>query len=154
MEAIKKFAEQLGPKRLMLMGGVALALLAALAFVATRTSNPQMGFLFTDLDPSAAQAISEKLKAENVSFQLSADGTSIMAPQDKLAELRMSLAGDRLSGKIGYDVLDQEEPFGVSASRAKMNETRAIEGELSRSIQTIDNAVSYTHLTLPTKRIV
>ncbi|MFZ5746627.1 MAG: flagellar basal-body MS-ring/collar protein FliF [Pseudomonadota bacterium] len=150
MEAIKKFAEQLGPKRLMLMGGVALALLAALAFVATRTSNPQMGFLFTDLDPSAAQAISEKLKAENVSFQLSADGTSIMAPQDKLAELRMSLAGDRLSGKIGYDVLDQEEPFGVSASRAKMNETRAIEGELSRSIQTIDNVTNArVHIVMP-----
>ncbi|NWM10772.1 flagellar M-ring protein FliF, partial [Escherichia coli] len=78
----------------MLMGGVAFALLAALAFVATRGSNQSMGFLYTDLDPSAASAISEKLKAQNIAFQLSADGTSIMAPQDKLAELRMSLAGE------------------------------------------------------------
>ncbi|NWP89575.1 flagellar M-ring protein FliF, partial [Escherichia coli] len=87
----------------------------------TRGSNQSMGFLYTDLDPSAASAISEKLKAQNIAFQLSADGTSIMAPQDKLAELRMSLAGEKLGGKIGYEVLDQEQPFGVSASRAKMN---------------------------------
>lgn len=150
MEAIKKLVAQLGPKRLMLMGGVAAVLLVALAFVATRGSNPQMGFLFTDLDPSAAAAITEKLKAQNVEYQLSADGTSVMAPQDKLAELRMSLAGEKLGGKIGYEVLDEEQPFGVSASRAKLNETRAIEGELSKSIQTIqDVSAARVHIVLP-----
>lgn len=150
MEAIKKLAGQLGPKRLMLMGGVALALLAALTFVATRSSSPDMGFLYTDLDPSAAATITEKLKAQNVPYQLSADGTSVMAPQDKLAELRMSLAGEKLGGKIGYEVLDEEQPFGVSASRAKMNETRAVEGELAKSIQTIQNvSAARVHIVMP-----
>lgn len=150
MEAIKNLVGQIGPKRLVLMGGVALALLAALAFVATRGANPSMGFLYTDLDPSAAAAISEKLKAQNVAFQLSADGTSIMAPQDRLAELRMSLAGEKLGGKIGYEVLDEEQPFGVSASRARMNETRAIEGELAKSIQTIQNVTAArVHIVMP-----
>jgi len=150
LEAIKNLVGQIGPKRLMLMGGVALALLAALAFVATRGSNPSMGFLYTDLDPSAAAAISEKLKAQNVEFQLSADGTSIMAPQDKLAELRMGMAGEKLGGKIGYEVLDEEQPFGVSASRAKMNETRAVEGELAKSIQTIQNvSAARVHIVMP-----
>lgn len=150
MEAIKKFAGQLGPKRLMLMGGVAFALLAALAFVATRGSDPQMGYLYTDLDPSAAATITEKLKAQNVEFQLSADGTSVLAPQDKLAELRMSMAGEKLGGKIGYEVLDEEQPFGVSSSRAKMNETRAVEGELSKSIQTIQNvSAARVHIVMP-----
>lgn len=150
MEAIKNLVGQLGPKRLMLMGGVAFALLAALAFVATRGSDPQMGYLYTDLDPSAAATITEKLKAQNVEYQLSADGTSVMAPQDKLAELRMSLAGEKLGGKIGYEVLDEEQPFGVSASRAKMNETRAVEGELSKSIQTIQNvSAARVHIVMP-----
>ncbi len=154
LEAIKKFAEQIGPKRLMLMGGVALILLAALAFVATRTSKPTMGYLYTDLDPSAASAITEKLKAQNVDYTLSADGTSIMAPESKLAELRMSLAGEKLGGKIGYEVLDEEQPFGVSASRAKMNETRAIEGELSKSIQTIQNvSAARVHIVMPERQM-
>ncbi|MDP5281185.1 flagellar basal-body MS-ring/collar protein FliF [Sphingomonas sp. DG1-23] len=134
----------------MLMGGVALALLAALAFVATRGSDPQMGYLYTDLDPSAAATITEKLKAANVEYTLSADGSSIMAPQDKLAELRMSMAGEKLGGKIGYEVLDEEQPFGVSASRAKMNENRAVEGELSKSIQTIQNvSAARVHIVMP-----
>lgn len=150
MEAIKNLVGQIGPKRLMLMGGVAFALLAALAFVATRGSDPQMGYLYTDLDPSAAATITEKLKAQNVEYQLSADGTSVMAPQDRLAELRMSLAGEKLGGKIGYEVLDEEQPFGVSASRARMNETRAVEGELSKSIQTIQNvSAARVHIVMP-----
>ena len=130
---------QIGRQRLIVMGVVAAVMLGVLALVATRSGNASMGFLYTDLDPAAAQTITEKLKAQNVPFQLSADGTSIMAPEDKLAELRMSVAGEKLGGKIGYEVLDAEEPFGVSASRAKMNETRATEGELSKSIGTLQN---------------
>lgn len=134
----------------MLMGGVALALMAALAIVALHGASNEMGFLFTNLDPAAAQSITDKLKAQNIPFQLSADGTSIMAPQDRLAALRMTMAADRIGGKIGYEVLDAEEPLGVSSSRAKMNETRAIEGELSRSIETLDTVVkARVHIVMP-----
>lgn len=150
MEQVKGLIAQLGAKRLIIMGGVAALIMAALAMVALRGENTTMGFLYTDLDPSAAAAISEKLKSQNVPFELSADGTAVMAPVDKLAELRMAMAGEKLGGKIGYDVLDEEQPFGVSASRAKMNETRAIEGELARSIQSLD-AVSgaRVHIVMP-----
>ena len=150
LNGFRAFLAQLGMRRLLLMGGVAVALLAALAAVALRGTSTDMGFLYTDLDPAAAQAITEKLAAQNIPFQLSADGTSVMAPQEKLAELRMTMAGDRIGGKIGYDVLDAEEPFGVSASRAKMNETRAIEGELARSIETLDTVVkARVHIVMP-----
>ncbi|MFM9977379.1 MAG: flagellar basal-body MS-ring/collar protein FliF [Sphingomonadaceae bacterium] len=141
---------QLGTRRLIIMAGVALALLGVLAAVAMRGSTSTMGFLYTDLDPSVAQAMTEKLTAQNVPFQLSADGTSIMAPQEKLAELRMAMAADKLSGKVGYDVLDAEEPFGISSSRARMNETRAIEGELEKSIQSLDSvARARVHIVMP-----
>ncbi|WP_240610259.1 flagellar basal-body MS-ring/collar protein FliF [Sphingomonas pokkalii] len=134
----------------MLMGGVAIALMAALTIVAMTSSKSNMGYLYTDLDPAAASTITEKLKAQNVPYTLSADGTAIMAPEEKLAELRMSMAGEKLGGKIGYEVLDEEQPFGVSASRAKMNETRAIEGELSKSIQTIQNVTAArVHIVMP-----
>ena len=150
MNGLRALIAGLGSRRLMLMGGVALALLLALAAVAMRGTTTDMGFLFTDLDPAAAQTITEKLKSQNIPFQLSADGTSIMAPQDKLAELRMTMAADRIGGKIGYDVLDAEEPFGVSSSRAKMNETRAIEGELARSIESLETVVkARVHLVMP-----
>ncbi|MBU3078677.1 flagellar basal-body MS-ring/collar protein FliF [Sphingomonas quercus] len=135
----------------MIMGGVALALLLGIGVLAMRSgSSSEMGFLYTDLDPSAAAAISEKLKAQNVPFQLSADGTAITAPVDKLPELRMAMASEKLGGKIGYEVLDAEEPFGVSSSRAKMNETRAVEGELAKSIESLDRvSKARVHIVMP-----
>lgn len=132
----------MGTGRVILVGAIGIALLAALTMLALRGSSAQMAYLYTDLDAESAAAITQKLQAQNIAFQLSPDGTAIMAPQDKLAELRMSLAGEQLGGKIGYDVLDAEQPFGLSASREKMNETRAIEGELARSIATLNQVNS------------
>lgn len=150
LNALREFAGKIGPRRLALMGGVAAALMVGLAYLTLRAGAPQMAYLYTDLDPSAAQTIAERLQTENVPFQLSADGTAIMAPQDRLADLRMSMASERLGGRIGYAVLDEEEPFGVSSSRARLNETRAIEGELSKSIQSLEHIVTArVHIVMP-----
>ena len=138
----------------MAVGGLGAALLVALTLIALNRSSGDMGYLYTDLDPSAAQSIVEKLKAQNVDFRLSADGTAVMAPQDRIAELRMALAGEQLGGKIGYEVLDAEQPFGLSAAREKLNETRAIEGELAKSINTLQNVTAArVHIVMPDKAI-
>lgn len=150
MDALRNFIGQIGTRRALAMGAVALALLLALGWMATRTPQSAMGYLYTDLDPAAAATITEKLKGQGVPFQLSADGSAIMAPADKLPELRMAMASEQLGGKIGYDVLDQEEPFGISSSRAKLNETRAIEGELVRSIESLDRVSrARVHVVMP-----
>ncbi|MET1754367.1 flagellar basal-body MS-ring/collar protein FliF [Novosphingobium sp. RD2P27] len=154
MNALREFVDKIGTRRLAVMGGVAAALLVGLAYLGLRAGAPQMAYLYTDLDPSSAQTIVERLQAENVPFQLSADGTAVMAPQDRLAELRMGMATERLGGKIGYAVLDEEEPFGVSSSRARLNETRAVEGELSQSIQSLENVVNArVHIVMPERAI-
>ena len=143
-----------GAKRLALMGGVALALLVGLGYLALPDRSGPMAYLYTDLEPSAVQAITDKLQAEGVPFQLSADGTAVLAPQSRLADLRMTLAGDRLGGKVGYEILDAEQPFGVSASRARLNETRAIEGELARSIETLDHVSrARVHIVMPERAL-
>jgi len=139
VQSILNFLGQMGRGRLLVMGAVAALMLAVLGYVAFRGSSPEMGFLYTGLEPGAASQIADQLKSQNVPYQVAADGTALMVPRDRMAELRMSLASQQLGAKIGYDVLDAEQPFGVSASRAKMNETRAIEGELAKSIQTLDS---------------
>ena len=155
LEALRNFAGQLGPRRVLLMGGVAFALLATLAAVAMSSgSSDEMGYLYTDLDPTSAQTITEKLRAQNVPFSLSGDGTAILAPEDRLPELRMSMAGEQLGGAIGYEVLDTQQAFGVSSSREKLNETRAIEGELGRSIATLQSIVNArVHIVMPERAL-
>lgn len=137
-----------------MMGAVAIALMAGLAYLALPGGSGPMGYLYTELDPASAQAIADKLQAEQVPFQISPDGTAVMAPQERLADLRMSMAGDRLGGKIGYEILDAEQPFGLSASREKINETRAIEGELSRSVESLQNvSKARVHIVMPERAL-
>lgn len=154
MNALRNFIEQIGMRRAMVMGGIALAMLAGLGWMAFRTPNEDMGYLYTDLDPSSAQTITQKLQGQGIPFRISPDGSAVMAPVSKLAELRMSLASEQIGGKIGYDVLDEEEPFGISSSRAKLNETRAIEGELVRSIESIDKVSrARVHVVMPERAL-
>jgi flagellar M-ring protein FliF len=144
----------MGRSRLLLMGGVAVMLLTVLGFVAFRGSSPEMGFLYTDLDPGLASKIADELKTQNIPYQVAADGSALLVPRERLAELRMSLASQQLGAKMGYEVLDAEEPFGVSASRAKMNETRAIEGELAKSISTLDSVSgARVHIVMPEREL-
>lgn len=147
---MKRTIEQFGARRLatILAGGLAVMFLIGLLL--SRGSEPQMGYLYTDLDPGSISSISEKLRGQNIAFKISPDGTAVMAPADRLAELRMTFAADQLGGKIGYDVIDQEQPFGTSASRAKLNERRAVEGELARSIETMQSVrKARVHIVMP-----
>lgn len=154
MQGLIDFLKKMGRGRLLIMGGVAALLLGVLGLVAFRGATPEMGFLYTDLDPAVASKISDELKTQNIPYQVSADGTAILVPRERLAELRMSLATQQLGAKMGYDILDTEEPFGVSASRAKINETRAIEGELARSISTLDSVSSArVHIVMPEREL-
>ncbi len=154
MEAVRKYADALGPQKLWIMGGVAAFLVLALAWLTIGRAESSYAYLYSDLDPAAARAVTEKLAQANVPFRLTPDGTAVLAPTERLPELRMMLAGDQLGGKIGYEVLDAEDAFGTSASKAKINQTRAIEGELARSIETL-TAVSRArvHIVMPERTL-
>jgi len=154
LDFLQSLLAQIGRGRALLVGAIGLALLGALTMIALRPGAGAMGYLYTDLDPSAVQSIAEKLQSQNIDFRLSADGTAIMAPQGRIAELRMGLASEQIGGRIGYEVLDAEQAFGLSAAREKMNETRAIEGELARSINTLNVVTAArVHIVMPEKAI-
>ncbi len=147
---MKRTVEQFGARRAAIILGGGLAVILLIGLLLSRGSQPTLGYLYTDLDPGSAASISEKLRGQNIPFQVSPDGTAVMAPVDHLAELRMTFAADQLGGKIGYDVIDQEQPFGTSASRAKLNERRAVEGELARSIETMQSVrKARVHIAMP-----
>lgn len=135
--APRRLLAALGPGRVWIMGAVAAVMLGAMAMIALSGRDGDMAYLYTDLDPAAARSITDKLSAANTPFQLSADGTGVMVPRARVAELRMSLAGEQLGGAIGYEILDQQTGFGQSAARERLDATRALEGELARSIATL-----------------
>lgn len=154
MESVKSLVDSLGVKRLALMGATALALIVGLYFLSSRLDSADYGILFTDLPPEQAQGITEKLRGLGVPFKLSADGTTVMAPSAKVPELRIQLAGEQITGQIGYELLDKQDPLGTSSFLQNVNHLRAIEGELVRSIETL-NAVerARVHLVMPERQL-
>lgn len=154
MESLKNLISTLGVKRLALMGGVAVLLIAGLIFLSVRASRPDMGLLFTDLEPAQAQAITEKLRGMNVPYELTADGTGVMAPANRLPELRMNLAAEQISGPIGYELLDKQDALGTTAFLQNVNHIRAVEGELARSIASLSAVQrARVHLSIPQRAL-
>lgn len=154
LDSLRTLLNTFGMRRAAAMGVISLALIAGLVALSMRATSPNMGLLFTDLEPAQAQAITDKLKGMDVPFRLTPDGTGVMAPDSRLAELRMSLAAEQMTGQIGYELLDKQDALGTTAFLQNVNHVRAIEGELSRSIASL-SAVSKArvHLSIPQRQL-
>jgi flagellar M-ring protein FliF len=75
-----------------------------------------------------------------------------MVPADMVPEARVMLARDGLpaSGSIGYEIFDRGDSLAFSDFQQKINETRALEGELVRTIRAIRGVRgARVHLVLP-----
>ncbi len=152
MKGVIDFIRALGPTRLAAMGAVTAALIGFFAFVILRFTTPQMTPLFTDLTIEDSAAIIKELDRQAVTYELRNDGAIIMVPKDRVARLRMKFAEDGLpkGGGIGYEIFDKSEALGTTSFVQNINHLRAMEGELARTIQTLDRVqAARVHLVLP-----
>src|SRR5471032_1309822 len=140
MKALLDGLKALGPARLAAMGAVALGLLELMAVMVLRAgSSDQMALLYADLDPRDASRIVDNLNRRHVTYRIGGGGTQILVPADQVPESRMLLAKDGLpsGGSIGYELFDHGDGYLFSAFQQKISETRAMEGELARTIRSI-----------------
>jgi flagellar M-ring protein FliF len=121
-------------------GVATVALLGAIIYYG---SQPDYGVLFSDLKAPDAQSIVEKLKAANVPYTLSGNGTTIQVPQERISELRLQMAGEGAlsGGHVGFDLFDKTN-FGATDFAQQVNYRRAIEGELARTLEGMDEVES------------
>jgi flagellar M-ring protein FliF len=146
----------LGPVRLALIGGVTLAMIAFFAFLTTRISQTGMALLYSDLELRDSGQITQKLDAMGVPYQIKGDGAQIMVPADQVAKLRMTMAEAGLphGGSIGYELFDKTDALGTSSLVQNINQVRALEGELSRTISSINSVQSArVHIVLPRREL-
>lgn len=144
--------KSLGTKRLIAMGVVFLvvtALMSAITYFATR---PDMVTLYAGMDPAdAGQAISE-LEGANIPVQAANNGTSLLVPKNMKDNARILLAQKGLPATpgVGYELFDKADGFGLTTFMQRVNRLRAMEGELSRTISSLEGVESArVHLVLP-----
>ena len=152
MQGLVSFLRGLGASRLMAMVAVTAALIGFFAFVIMRVTTPQMTTLFTDLSLEDSSAVIKDLERQAIPFEIRNDGAVIMVPKDKVTRLRMKLAEGGLPkrGGVGYEIFDKSDALGTTSFVQNINHLRALEGELARTIRTIDRVqAARVHLVLP-----
>jgi flagellar M-ring protein FliF len=148
--------KQLGPGRLAIMGGVVVGLLIFFVFVSMRISSPDMKLLYDGLSTADSGAMAAKLEDAKLKYDISPDGSRIMVPGNEVGKARMLLAADGLpnGGTMGYEIFDQQNGFGTTNFVQNINQVRALEGELARTIGAVDGIRSArVHLVLPQREM-
>jgi flagellar M-ring protein FliF len=146
------FMKSLGAARMAAMAAVTLALIGFFSFLMVQMTTPQMVPLFTDLSVDDSASIIKDLERQAVPYQIKSDGAIIMVPKDKVARLRMKLAESGLpkGGGVGYEIFDKTDSLGTTTFVQNINHLRALEGELARTIRSIDRVqAARVHLVLP-----
>lgn len=152
MEGFFNFVKSLGAARLAAMAAVTLALIGFFSFLMIRMTATQMVPLFTDLSIEDSASIIKDLDRQGIAYTLKDNGAIIMVPSEKVTRLRMSLAESGLpkGGGVGYEIFDKSDTLGATSFLQNINHLRALEGELARTIRSLDPVeAARVHLVLP-----
>jgi flagellar M-ring protein FliF len=152
VQGLVEFVKTIGATRVMAMAAVAVALVGFFAFLILRVTAVPMTPLFTDLAFEDSSAIIRDLERQAIPYQTRNEGAIILVPKDAVTRLRMKLAESGLpkGGSVGYEIFDKSDALGATSFVQNINHLRALEGELARTIRSIDRVASArVHLVLP-----
>lgn len=148
--------KNLGLTRLVLIAGVTLSVIVFFVFLASRVAKPDMALLYKDLEPGDAGNIVSMLESQEIPYELRNNGSEIYIPRDQVARQRMAAAeqGLPLGGSVGYEIFDKTDSLGTTNFVQNVNLLRALEGELSRTIGSLERVDgARVHLVLPKREV-
>jgi flagellar M-ring protein FliF len=134
-----------------LVGGT----IAGLAFLLTWSETGDLHPLYSNLAPEDAAEIVNQLKEKKIPYQLTMDGTGVRIPYEKIYETRLELASQGLprGTGIGFEVFDDTQ-LGMTEFVQNVNYQRALQGELSRTINTLmEVESSRVHIVMPARSL-
>lgn len=127
--------------------------LFAFLIIQARTADQQL--LYANLELSDASSVTAWLKNQKIDYTLKNGGKDIWVPADQIYQTRLDLAANGLpsGGDVGFEVFDKQN-FALTDYVQKVNYTRALQGELARTITSLAPVESTrVHLALPEKRL-
>lgn len=142
----------LGPARLGALAAVGLGTLALLALLVLSSGAQPMSLLYGDLALRDSGQMTEALGRAHILYRLAAGGSEVLVPEGQVPAARVLLARQGLpsGGTVGYGIFDHANMLGMTPFQERIDETRALEGELARTIQAIEGVRgARVHLVLP-----
>ncbi|EAB5229287.1 flagellar basal body M-ring protein FliF [Campylobacter jejuni] len=114
------------------------------------SANNGYAVLVENVSPSSSAAIVAKLEQNNIPYKLESEN-KILVPQDQVYRQRMFIASEGLikDSRVGFEAFDTQA-FGATNEEQKVKYQRAIEGELARTIETLEPIRSaVVHIAFP-----
>ncbi|KQX40414.1 flagellar M-ring protein FliF [Devosia sp. Root436] len=156
MDSFTQLINRIGLPRLAAMAVVAMLMLGFFGFLIMRAQAPNLSPLYTGLSLEDSSAIVTELQTLNIPYELRGDGDTILIPRDQITTTRMTLAGSGLPqrGQVGYEIFDEQSTLGATSFVQNLNNVRALEGELARTIASLTRIKSArVHLVLPEREL-
>ncbi len=156
MNGFLQTLKSLGPVRLAALGGIAFAMLLGFFLVMMQVGSPGMTTVYRGLSPADGGAIIQRLEQLNIAYEASSDGTRISVPDTDAGRVKMLLAEEGLpnGGGVGYEIFNKQEGFGTTSFLQTLNQQRALEGEIARTIRTMQPvAGARVQLVLPRREL-
>ncbi len=117
--------------------GIVSFLIFMVVFTANKNSQDRYEVLFDSLSSSDAAKVVEQLEKDEIPYELLADNV-IKVPKDVVYKERIAIAslGIPKDGGVGFELFNEQE-FGATSFDQDIKFLRAIEGELSRTINAL-----------------
>jgi len=150
------FLQRFGIGRLATIVGVSAGVAAALFALVLNVGSQPKALLYSNLDLKEASSITQALDQAGIKYEAKGDGSTIMVPRDKVASTRLMLSGKGLptSGSVGYEIFDNASALGQTDFVQNLNRQRALEGELARTIRSLDGVTfARVQLVLPKRQL-
>ncbi len=141
-------------QRIASVGG-AVGLLAAVIGMSIWLSRPEYKVLYSNLGPEDASVVIKTLQGDKVAYRITDNGATIMVPQEVVYDQRIKIAGEGgLVGQgIGFEIFDKVK-VGQTDFVQKINYSRALQGELARTISQFPSVESArVHLVIPRRSL-
>ena len=155
-EQVKTFYDKLTTwQKVIIASGVGLALAVGIFLMATSSTPEEKAVLFRSLEEEDASKIVEVLRERNIEYELQNQGKTILVDKEQVYDTRLTLASEGLpeSSIVGYEIFDKTN-LGMSEFVQKLNYRRALEGELARTISSLDEVKkARVHLVIPEKAL-
>ncbi|PZQ64586.1 MAG: flagellar M-ring protein FliF [Phenylobacterium zucineum] len=155
MSQFMAMLQRFGIGRLAAILGIGAGLVAVMAAIFMNLGQPQ-ALLYSNLDLKEAGSITAALDQAGVKYEVKGDGSTILVPRDEVASTRLMLSGKGLptAGSVGYEIFDESSAIGQTDFVQQLNRQRALEGELARTIRSLDGiSAARVHLVLPKRQI-
>lgn len=143
---------QIPRARQIALGSIVAAAIVVFYFVFIMSSKPNLVTAYTSLAPEDSAAMADQLGKDGIPYEVGGGGSTIAVPANRVSEARIKLAQAGL-GKtgagVGLEIFDKTN-FGATDFVQQVNFSRAMEGELARSIDTLDGVKSSrVHIVIP-----